>query len=101
MKTCYECGALFKPNSNQLRCHPCRMAIEQICQRAMQSVGSAVRKGLLPNLRTDETRCVDCGARATCYDHRDYLDRLAVDPVCRDCNRKRGPSAPVLRRVAA
>ena len=38
--------------------------------------------------------CMDCGKPATCYDHRDYNHPLAVDPVCRSCNGKRGPGLP-------
>lgn len=35
--------------------------------------------------------CVDCGRPAECYDHRDYLRPLDVEPVCYSCNRRRGP----------
>lgn len=35
--------------------------------------------------------CVDCGAVAEVYDHRDYSKPLDVQPVCRSCNLKRGP----------
>lgn len=34
--------------------------------------------------------CVDCGATAEVYDHRDYTRPLDVDPVCMCCNAKRG-----------
>lgn len=36
--------------------------------------------------------CVDCGAAACDYDHRDYLKPLDVVPVCRPCNQKRVPA---------
>jgi len=36
--------------------------------------------------------CVDCGAPATCYDHRDYSKPLDVEPVCWKCNAQRGPA---------
>ena len=35
-------------------------------------------------------KCVDCGANATDYDHRDYNKPLDVEPVCRSCNIRRG-----------
>ena len=47
-------------------------------QKAGAAVSSAVRKGLLPNLRRNPIKCVDCGARASGYDHRDYNQPLLV-----------------------
>lgn len=38
--------------------------------------------------------CIDCGAQATCYDHRDYSKPWAVEPVCDRCNTLRGPAKP-------
>lgn len=35
--------------------------------------------------------CVDCGRPAKVYDHRDYSRPLDVEPVCKGCNKKRGP----------
>jgi hypothetical protein len=40
--------------------------------------------------------CVDCGAPAVQYDHRDYNEPLKVEPVCRSCNVIRGPALPVI-----
>jgi hypothetical protein len=56
---------------------------------ASSCVAAAKRKGILPQL--DGTiACVDCGAPAKEYDHRDYGRPLDVVPVCRCCNKKRG-----------
>ena len=66
---------------------------------AVLTVRDAVRKGELPNLRTTEVSCVDCGRRATGYDHRDYLEPLLVDPLCGRCNVMRGPAVTTLRRL--
>jgi hypothetical protein len=49
--------------------------------------------GLIPPLAAD-AKCVDCGAGAQCYDHRDYHKPLQVEPVCRPCNVRRGVGAP-------
>lgn len=38
--------------------------------------------------------CVDCGAAATEYDHRDYCLPIAVEPTCRSCNSRRGRAKP-------
>lgn len=59
---------------------------------AQGQVAIARRKGLLPSPKT--FTCADCGAPATEYDHRDYNLPLAVDPVCRGCNVRRGPAIP-------
>jgi hypothetical protein len=65
-------------------------------------VQSAIARQLLPRVCSKyracfeeiaSIPCVDCGLRAQCYDHRDYLDPLMVDPVCESCNYKRGFAA--------
>lgn len=35
------------------------------------------------------------------YDHRDYTKPLSVEPVCRSCNKLRGPAIGSLPRVVA
>lgn len=65
---------------------------------AHHQVATAVRRGDLVGLSYHfdaGVACVDCGKPAQCYDHRDYLEPLDVDPVCMRCNGKRGPAAPV------
>ena len=54
---------------------------------------AAVKAGLIPRI-TKKTKCVDCGAKAYGYDHRDYYKPLEVEPICRKCNHKRGPAHP-------
>lgn len=61
---------------------------------AQRMVGLAVRLGYLKQI--SQCLCVDCGAAATDYDHRDYNKPLDVEPVCRSCNFKRGPA--ILKR---
>jgi hypothetical protein len=50
----------------------------------------AVRRGELRPIR--ECICVDCGAPARHYDHRDYNKPTEVEPVCYQCNHRRGPA---------
>lgn len=57
---------------------------------AHRYVEAAVRHGDLPKL-DGSIACVDCGLSAEEYDHRDYKKPMEVDPVCRECNAKRGP----------
>ena len=57
---------------------------------ACQVVCNAVKAGKLPKVTTLD--CVDCGKPAEHYDHRDYNKPLDVEPVCRSCNKKRGPA---------
>lgn len=95
MTACHQCGDEFKGNTSQIRCGKCRTHLYGVQRRAIGRVNSAVRKGLLPDLRYSEVACVDCGTRAEHYDHRDYSKPLEVDPVCRTCNFRRGPAAPL------
>jgi len=60
--------------------------------RAYNMVSVAVRKGDLPHISTQ--KCVDCGAKAQHYDHRDYSKPLDVEPTCQKCNIKRGKAKP-------
>ena len=57
--------------------------------RAHNAVLAAVLDGKLPNPLGK--LCVDCGAPAWEYDHRDYGKPLQVEPVCHPCNKLRGP----------
>ena len=59
-------------------------------KKAIALVAKAVKKGDLQPAKNYQ--CVDCGANAFCYDHRDYSKPLDVVPVCRKCNFKRGPA---------
>lgn len=61
--------------------------------QASRSVHTAIKKGLLPPI-TKDTKCVDCGAAALVYDHRDYNRPLSVEPVCCKCNVRRGAAIP-------
>ena len=58
---------------------------------AYQRVARAKKSGKLKPL--SELKCVDCGAQAVHYDHRDYQKPLDVEPVCQACNIKRGEGA--------
>lgn len=59
--------------------------------RAKYDVRNAIRRGEIP--RASSFNCCDCGKPATCYDHRDYLKPLNVNPVCYSCNAIRGAAA--------
>jgi len=58
--------------------------------RAQKMVRRAIVKGLFD--WAYHCKCVDCGEKAYCYDHRDYAKPLEVEPVCRRCNVRRGPA---------
>jgi hypothetical protein len=55
----------------------------------------AVRKAILSGELAHPTTlsCVDCGMRASEYEHRDYGRPLDVVPICGPCNTKRGRGA--------
>ena len=59
---------------------------------AHKAVTCAVKRGELPPAKA--LNCVDCGCQARDYDHRDYNAPMVVVPVCRRCNRLRGPATP-------
>lgn len=73
-------------------CLACTSVVSSMQKRAINRVSYAVKTGALPSLRKNEIACVDCGKRATDYDHRDYSKPLDVAPVCRKCNDTRGPA---------
>ncbi len=68
-----------------------------ICPRelryyARNKFSYAVASGKVP--RAKGLVCVDCGAAATRYDHRDYRKPFDVDPVCTACDNRRGQALP-------
>lgn len=63
--------------------------------KASYLVNLAVRKGKLAPVTS--LICIDCGAPATRYDHRDYTKPLEVEPVCYSCNYWRGPGLPFIQ----
>jgi hypothetical protein len=66
-----------------------------IAAPARYAVARAIRDGKLPRLN-GSIQCVDCGAPAEDYDHREYARPLDVQPVCRSCNLRRGPASDVM-----
>lgn len=90
---CIDCKETFKrlPNRTSAVCPNCCDHRRQMQLEAMSRVSLAVRNGYLPRVST--LKCVDCGAQAAAYEHRDYSKPLEVEAVCRPCNRKRGPAS--------
>ena len=56
-------------------------------------VAKAITNGDI--LHPSKFLCVDCGCKATEYEHRDYNKPLEVEPVCRGCNARRGQAKPL------
>lgn len=69
-------------------CKKCAKEHGKERQIAGSLVTAAVNRGKIK--RAYGQACVDCGAPATCLEHRDYTKPLEVEPVCRSCNSKRG-----------
>lgn len=97
-KSCEQCGSTERMLSHHFTrfCRPC-------ASQRMHAVGGtaahtavkrAIARGDLPPAKT--LACADCGKPARDYDHRDYAKPLDVQPVCRSCNKRRGPARPVL-----
>ena len=107
---CMDCGKKEHKRYRRRfqRCRSCQRIHERIQQRArnkvrarkypnqrraLQAVAHAKRKGMLKWVgKGCGIKCTDCHREARHYDHRDYSKPLDVDPVCVDCNIKRGPA---------
>ena len=96
VRYCVDCNKQIGVNAlpETIRCGRCRASKYSGPPNSPQKgagviVMMAVQSGILP--KQDTQSCVDCGAVAEHYDHRDYMKPLDVDPVCRKCNFKRGP----------
>lgn len=92
MKTCYQCGVEIRSNTFHY-CERCQLPCFRIKEAAHQVVKSAVVDGRLQSLSQNLVECVDCGDRASQYEHRNYERPLDVEPVCRKCNKARGKAA--------
>lgn len=97
MRLCLYCGQVDVSDrgAQTLFCFPCgpKANLRNGAAKAYSAVARAIASGILP--RAKELKCVDCGAQARDYDHRDYNKPLDVQPVCRRCNKLRGPAIPV------
>jgi hypothetical protein len=93
---CLACGKRASRNfrARQRLCWSCVGTHRAEGAAAVRQVTRAIRLGQLPKPST--LQCVDCGNPATEYDHRDYAKPLDVQPVCRSCNKLRGPARPAL-----
>lgn len=101
-RTCKSCKMMY---SRKYRLDP-RVKLKEQARYFWESVRTkmwdakaevykAVRRGDLPRVST--LKCLDCGAPATCYDHRDYDKPLEVQPVCGRHNILRGAGLNRLR----
>lgn len=102
--TCSVCAAvvLTPGGTAPFYCAACRVArglrsLTSPQYLAHKAVAKARRAGLLADPRS--LACADCCVPASEYDHRDYSKPLAVEPVCRRCNRRRGPAANALTGI--
>ncbi len=98
LQACPVCNGPWLRGSSAAMCNPCsrraREKVIAITRVGHAAVAKAKKDGTLPEL-DGSVPCVDCGAPARDYDHRNYDNPLDVVPVCRRCNIRRGP-APAL-----
>lgn len=76
----------------------CASAISTARVGIGNKIARLVRSGEF--LPASSRACVDCGAPARHYEHREYLKPLSVEPVCQPCNRRRGAALDVKGLVA-
>lgn len=99
-KACKRCSAIFTRDTRALYCDNCvyKSCLDSGGSVAHGLVSAAIRNGdLVP---AKKFACVDCGNPARDYDHRDYNKPLDVQPVCRSCNKLRGPAIPLVTSKA-
>lgn len=87
---CIDCGNPTNRTKAAKRCHSCAGLVAKFQNTAMYRVQLLINQGVIA--KPGAHACVDCGAQATCYDHRDYSKPWAVEPVCDRCNTLRGPA---------
>ena len=87
-KPCVVCGIRLARSKRAKYCDECFTGSKP--SSVEYAVFKAVREGRLKPIR--ECTCVDCGAPARHYDHRDYNKPEEVEPVCVSCNWWRGPA---------
>lgn len=97
-RLCLVCGKDLSARRHRstLYCHhPCGgiANMRNGAGAARAAVAREVKSGRLKPAK--ECTCVDCGKQARDYDHRDYNKPLEVQPVCRPCNKRRGPAKAV------
>ena len=88
MKSCVICGIRPARALRAKFCEECFMGGRP--NIVSEAVSRAIRKGILKPIK--ECICVDCGAPARHYDHRDYNKPDVVEPVCKKCNANRPPA---------
>lgn len=91
---CRFCRSPTAGSHSIKKCGRCAGAVEVSSRKAHLIVKKAMDSGELMPI-TRYMKCVDCGAPAECHEHRDYNKPLAVEPVCRPCDQKRGPGIPM------
>lgn len=104
-KACSVCGKMSGHlGPGRTKCQPCYWShwreLHAITYPAQRAVLKAIKAGALPKL-DGSIACVDCGAAAAVYDHREYAKPLEVAPVCRGCNVRRGPAKETAPLVVA
>ena len=92
MTTCIVCDSIFESASRYRRyCVDCLPAVQNVQREAKQAMS------IQADIRA--LRCVDCQRPASEYDHRYYARPNDVVPVCKSCNKARGPALDVRELV--
>lgn len=100
-RLCIHCGADISARHHFAKqCFACHTAWAKRtgAGAACTAVYAAIKSGRLAH--PSACQCADCGKPATDYDHRDYSKPLDVQPVCRSCNKLRGPAIHRVQQAA-
>jgi predicted Zn-ribbon and HTH transcriptional regulator len=94
----FTCSTCHKKTPSRYEClefrHLCRVCQNLGRNFAHRLAQVAASVGAIARI-TKSTRCVDCGRKATGYEHRDYNKPLSVVPICSSCNIRRGCGKPI------
>jgi len=92
LKRCSICSGPSFGNGKKhgSMCFTCVCARVDEQREAYRVFRQAIMDGIVRRLPDGTTKCVDCGAVATCWEHRDYREPTLVEPACDSCNTKRG-----------
>ena len=87
---CIDCGNPHHRDPKAWRCWSCDVVVGKFRSQFGRYLKKAISSGEMQPATAHI--CVDCGAPAVDWDHRDYRNIADVEPVCRSCNQQRGPA---------
>ncbi len=98
---CFRCGYEWIPRTDVIKtCAKCRSPYWDKARNKQEYIKMRIwATGVVQNSKyrqfigkAKDEKCVDCGKKASHWEHRNYSRPLQIEPVCESCNFKRGRS---------